>query len=260
MTNPGDDAGQTASSDSGGGASEPASSGYEAPPIEQTQDQSANAGDESAQSPDATTEASEPAVPGDQQDQQDSPDQQDHQGQQDYVPPPAYNPAPEPQPAYPPSPGYGQAPPYQQPGFAAPDFATPGAYPPPVPGYPPSPYPDPTYGAAAYPPPPPYGMPPPGYAPPPAGYPPPGYGAPTYGAAYGVPGQTNSLAIASLVVSLVGVCFWIIGPIAGIVLGVIAMNQIKQRGEGGQGLAIGGIAIGAVMLLINLVLLFSSFY
>src|SRR6476620_4740892 len=37
MTNPGDDAGQTPSSVSPGGASEPSSGGYEAPPIEQSQ-------------------------------------------------------------------------------------------------------------------------------------------------------------------------------------------------------------------------------
>ena len=39
MTNPGEDAGQTASSDSSAGASEPSSGGYEAPPIEQSQEQ-----------------------------------------------------------------------------------------------------------------------------------------------------------------------------------------------------------------------------
>ncbi len=41
MTNPGEDAGQTASSDSSTGSSEPSSSGYEAPPIEQSQEQPA---------------------------------------------------------------------------------------------------------------------------------------------------------------------------------------------------------------------------
>ena len=44
-----------------------------------------------------------------------------------------------------------------------------------------------------------------------------------------------------------------IGSIIGIVLGVVALNQIKQTREGGHGLAIAGIAVGAVTLLINLI-------
>ena len=44
-----------------------------------------------------------------------------------------------------------------------------------------------------------------------------------------------------------------IGSIIGIVLGVVALNQIKQTHEGGRGLAIAGIAVGAVTLLINLI-------
>jgi hypothetical protein len=60
------------------------------------------------------------------------------------------------------------------------------------------------------------------------------------------------MAIASLVASLIGfVCC--LGSIAGIVLGIVAMNQIKQTREEGHGLAIAGIAIGAVSLLVSLV-------
>jgi Na+/melibiose symporter-like transporter len=92
-----------------------------------------------------------------------------------------------------------------------------------------------------------------GYGPPPSGYPAPDYGA------YGAPTpKTNNLAIASLVVSLIGFLpFCGIGSIVGIVLGVIALNQIKQTHEGGQGLAIAGIAVGALTLLISLILTFS---
>lgn len=231
MTNPGEDAGQTASSDSSGEPSEPASSGYEAPSIEQSQDNTAQSGQ------------SEP-TPAD---------------------PPSYAP---PQ-AYPSPPGY-EAPGYpQQPGYPPPDYAPPPTeYPAPgaaQPAYPPPPYP----GPPGYPPPqfgtPQYGAPPAGYPPPPAGYgpPPTGYPAPDY-LAYGPSQKTNPFAIASLVASLVGFipfCFFGVGSLIGIALGIVALNQIKQNRESGRGLAIAGIIVGAVSLLASLVwsiLMFSS--
>ncbi|HJT96437.1 MAG TPA: DUF4190 domain-containing protein, partial [Mycobacterium sp.] len=86
------------------------------------------------------------------------------------------------------------------------------------------------------------------YGPPPTGYP-----APNYAGAYGQPTQkTNGLAIASLVASVIGFipfCIFGLGSIIGIVLGVVALNQVKTSGEGGRGLAIAGIAVGAVSLL-----------
>ena len=42
-----------------------------------------------------------------------------------------------------------------------------------------------------------------------------------------------------------------IGSIVGIVLGIVAMNQIKQSGEKGHGLAIAGIVVGVLSLLLN---------
>ena len=235
MTYPGDDAGQTASSDSGAGGSEPPSTSYEAPPIEQADQFHAQ-----------PTQAYE------------RPDQFHSQPTQAAYQPPA-TPYEQPaasyeQPVYPPPPtydssGYQATPGYAQGGFPPPDYS---GYPPPPPGqpgYPPQPYPDPaagygTPGAPGYPPPP-YGAPPPGYGHPPSGYPSPGYGA------YGAPAQkTNTMAIASLVASVVGVCCGI-GSIIGIVLGVVAINQIKQTGEKGQGLAIAGIAVGALTFLIS---------
>jgi hypothetical protein len=219
MTNPGEDAGQTASSDSSGGASEPSSSAYEAPSIEQSENMPAQSG--------------QPEQPG-------------------YTPPPAY---------IPPSPGH-EAPSY--PNYPPPDYTPPtedpgfsGAQP----GYPPPPYPGPPgYGAPSYPPPPQFGAPqygtppPPGYAPPPPGYgpPPTGYPLPEY-SAYGQPTQkTNSMAIASLVSSLIGFLCWL-GAIGGIVLGIVALNQIKQTREQGHGLAVAGIAIGALSLVVGLI-------
>lgn len=224
MTNPGEDAGQTASSGSDGGASEPASTSYEAPPIEQTHG---------------------PAGPS-----LDEPTQVYRQ--------PSFD-----QPAYSPPPAYDQSPPSYSPPSYSPPPDQPVFPPPAPPGYPPPPYPDAggfsAPGAPGYPPPPSYGVPPPGFAPPPPGYgpppgfgPPPGYPAPGYGA-YASPTQkTNTMAIGSLVASLVGVCCGI-GSIVGIILGVVSMNQIKQTGENGHGLAIAGIAVGVVTLLINAV-------
>ncbi|WP_197376557.1 DUF4190 domain-containing protein [Mycolicibacterium baixiangningiae] len=153
-----------------------------------------------------------------------------------YGQPPAYPPPP---PGYE-QPGY-QDPGYPQPGYPQPGYQQPG-YPPP-PGYPP-------YGS--------FGAPydtSGGYPPPPPGYPPYGaapYGAAPYGAApYGAAPRTNPLAIWSLVASLIGfVCC--LGSVAGIVLGVMSLNQIKQKQEEGQGLAIAGIAVGAVSLIAGL--------
>jgi hypothetical protein len=106
------------------------------------------------------------------------------------------------------------------------------------------------------------------------GYPPPyggpvGYGGPPayFGGAYDPyqpypfgpgqpdPYQTNGLAVASLVTSIVGVflgiplaifCFLgLLIPIAGAVLGAVSLNQIKRTHQQGRGLAIAGIAVGS---------------
>jgi hypothetical protein len=65
--------------------------------------------------------------------------------------------------------------------------------------------------------------------------------------------STNGLAIAALVTSLV--CC---GPI-GLVLGLVSLNQINasQGRQGGKGMAIAGIAIGAVTTLVGVLLLMS---
>ncbi|WP_245835829.1 DUF4190 domain-containing protein [Mycobacterium rhizamassiliense] len=98
---------------------------------------------------------------------------------------------------------------------------------------------------------------PPNYPPPPPGdYPPPGPGYPPPGPGYPPPGQpaagTNTLAIASLVSSLLG---WLcgIGPILGLIFGFIALNQIKKTGEGGRGLALAGIIIGAIAIVLGII-------
>ncbi|GBE64311.1 hypothetical protein MFM001_07730 [Mycobacterium sp. MFM001] len=91
--------------------------------------------------------------------------------------------------------------------------------------------------------------------PPPPPYPggPFGYGGPP-GYPYG-PAGTNGMAIGSLTTSIAGIflgvpltffCYLgLLIPLVGVVLGVVALNQIKHTHQQGRGLAIAGIAVGA---------------
>ena len=97
------------------------------------------------------------------------------------------------------------------------------------PGWPP--YGPPGAGTAGGPPQGPYG-PPPGYG---NGYPPP------YGYGY-APRRTNGFAIASMVLGIVWI-YWI-GSVLALVFGYVARSQIRERGEGGDGMAIAGIVLG----------------
>jgi len=173
-----------------------------------------------------------------------------------------------------PSEGTYEAPPIEQspssPGYDAPltppdapaytGYETPGGYPPS--GYPPPSYPPPGYSPQPgyQPPTPPQGGYPPQYgAPyPPSGPPPPPqqqYGGQPYpgGYNYGGPSAgTNTMAIGSLVASVVGLLCGI-GSIVGIVLGVLALNQIKQTRQAGYGLAMAGIVAGVATLIISMI-------
>ncbi|MGA8253904.1 MAG: DUF4190 domain-containing protein [Mycobacterium sp.] len=59
----------------------------------------------------------------------------------------------------------------------------------------------------------------------------------------------NRMALASLLCSSLGL-LCIMGPIAGLIFGFLALNQIKQTGQRGRGLAIAGIVIGALLVAI----------
>lgn len=61
------------------------------------------------------------------------------------------------------------------------------------------------------------------------------------------PAKTNTLAIIALIVSIV------VSNLIGLILGIIALNQIKRTGEGGRGLAVAAIVIGAVLTVIGLI-------
>lgn len=54
--------------------------------------------------------------------------------------------------------------------------------------------------------------------------------------------RTNTLAIVALILSVV------VAPV-GLILGFIARQPVRQRGEGGNGLALAAIIIGAVLTL-----------
>lgn len=156
-------------------------------------------------------------------------------------------------PVTPPPAGYSAAPNLQKPQDAPPSV-------PQYPNYPPS-QPNPAVGypppaAPAYPPPaagygqqPGYGQQQPAYGQQP------GYGQPAYQPyGYGQPVMgTNGMAIASLITSILGLstmlfCFLPIGSLIGLVLGVVALNQVKESGQEGRGLALGGIWVGAAGL------------
>lgn len=120
------------------------------------------------------------------------------------------------------------------------------------PSWPQQPY-DPTSGA-------------PGYVDPssPVAYPPQmpaqPYGAYGYGAPIVMAAPTNGLSIASLVVSLVGLlmlsCYGVGALIAivGAILGHVGRKQIRERGEGGDGLALAGIIVGWIATGIGVVI------
>ena len=73
--------------------------------------------------------------------------------------------------------------------------------------------------------------------------PPPGYqGAPQPG--YGQPAGTNGLAIASLILGILWLCW--LGSILAVIFGHVALGQIKKTGgaQQGRGMAIAGLVLG----------------
>jgi Domain of unknown function (DUF4190) len=127
-----------------------------------------------------------------------------------------------------------------------PGRVAPGAYPGAAPGaYPPGGFP-------------PAGQAPPGpspSAPPLPGQAPGGYQSPPvpgYWPQPSAPGfvpvtRTNGLAIASLVLGILWLAW--LGSLVGLVLGLVALKQIKNRNQGGRGIAIAGVALSTLWLL-----------
>ncbi|WP_018254347.1 DUF4190 domain-containing protein [Salinispora mooreana] len=91
----------------------------------------------------------------------------------------------------------------------------------------------------------------------PGAYPAGGYPQPTY-PGYGYPQpKTNGLATVALVLSLVGIVFCLTAP-AGAILGHVAQKQIRETGEGGDGVAKAAIISG--WILTGLAALVAVFY
>ncbi len=122
------------------------------------------------------------------------------------------------------SPGQWPDPTYQPP--SPPSWPTPGGDPVPPPSGPPA---SPTYPAYQTPPPATYGTVP-------------GYGAQPYV----VQRPSNGLALAAMICSLAGIVTGISAPV-GAVLGHIALKQVRERGEEGEGYAKTGIIVGWII-------------
>lgn len=60
----------------------------------------------------------------------------------------------------------------------------------------------------------------------------------------GVVGGTNALAIVALVLGIFG------GGVLAIPVGHVALNQIRQSGESGRGLAVAGLVLGYLSLIV----------
>ena len=87
-----------------------------------------------------------------------------------------------------------------------------------------------------------------------AGYPYPPYGGDPFDPYRPLkPPGTNGKAVAALVCSLAGLVFCGLPSIAGIILGIVAMRETKRTGQDGFGLAVAGLAIGAVIVVLMLV-------
>ena len=79
----------------------------------------------------------------------------------------------------------------------------------------------------------------------------PGPGAPPGGPdgrRTGTPGKVNFFAVASLILGVLGVT--VIGALGGIVLGVLALRQIRRTMERGRGMAIAGIVLSVLWLVL----------
>jgi hypothetical protein len=86
--------------------------------------------------------------------------------------------------------------------------------------------------------------------PPPGPSAPSGQALPAGVAAYATPagGGTSGLAIAALVCGIVG--FVPLVAVVAIVLGIVALNHVRARGQNGRGLAIAGIVLGSLWILV----------
>jgi hypothetical protein len=69
------------------------------------------------------------------------------------------------------------------------------------------------------------------------------------------PVRINPLAIASLCLGIGQILIGLLAGIPALILGIIALNQIKSRGERGRGMAIAGIVLSCLGLLFFIVVI-----
>ncbi|HWM17311.1 MAG TPA: DUF4190 domain-containing protein [Microbacterium sp.] len=84
--------------------------------------------------------------------------------------------------------------------------------------------------------------------------PPPPYGSPS--AAPTFPGKT--MGIVAFIVSLAGLVVWVLAPLVGLILGIIALVQSKKAGHK-NGFALAAIIISAVLIVIGIILSIAIF-
>ncbi|MFI0416847.1 DUF4190 domain-containing protein [Spongiactinospora sp. 9N601] len=146
----------------------------------------------------------------------------------------------------PPSDGYGNQPPYGQGQQPDPGYGQPGGY---GQGYGPPGGQGAGQGYGQ-------GQPPPGYGDP-GGYgQQPGYGYGPPGGGYPPPRSNNGMAIAAMIVGIVGLLSCGLLSIIGVVLGHVSLKQIERTGEEGRGMAIAGLVmsyIGVAVVLVYVV-------
>lgn len=82
--------------------------------------------------------------------------------------------------------------------------------------------------------------------PPPAPYPTPGMYPPPQN-------RTNGMALASLICSVAGLVTCALSSVVGVILGVVALGQIKKTGEEGRGMALAGVIVGGVVTALMIV-------
>ena len=86
--------------------------------------------------------------------------------------------------------------------------------------------------------------------------PPPGYQA--YSGQPMTPQGNSGMAVASMVLSLVGIvpCFWglQIPGVLGIIFGFIGLKQTKDNARKGRGMAIAGLVIGIILVVVAIAL------
>ncbi|WP_062354852.1 DUF4190 domain-containing protein [Herbidospora yilanensis] len=73
-----------------------------------------------------------------------------------------------------------------------------------------------------------------------------GYAQPGYG--YAAPRPTNGLAVASLIMGLIGLVFCGVTAILGVIFGHMSLSRIKSSGEDGHGLAVAGLVTSYITI------------